>query len=89
MEILTEIFDYLPISTIIDGKIFFIHVGLSPTIDTIDEIRNIDKKQEVPHETQYVIYYGVTQIKNKKDSVLVLGGLGIYLGRMWLKLLNN
>ena len=34
----TEIFDYLPISAIIDGRIFCIHGGLSPTIDTIDEI---------------------------------------------------
>ena len=46
----TEIFDYLPISGIIDEKIFCIHGGLSPTIDTIDEIRNIDRKQEVPHD---------------------------------------
>ena len=46
----TEIFDYLPIGAIIDEKIFCIHGGLSPTIDTIDEIRNIDRKQEVPHD---------------------------------------
>ena len=46
----TEIFDYLPISAIIDGKIFCIHGGLSPNIDTIEEIRNIDRKQEVPHD---------------------------------------
>ena len=46
----TEIFDYLPISAIIDENIFCIHGGLSPTIDTIDEIRNIDRKHEVPHD---------------------------------------
>ena len=46
----TEIFDYLPISAIIDDRIFCIHGGLSPNIDTIDEIRIIDRKQEVPHD---------------------------------------
>ena len=46
----TEIFDYLPIGAIINKKIFCIHGGLSPTIDTIDEIQNIDRKQEVPHD---------------------------------------
>ena len=46
----TEIFDYLPISVIIDGKIFFIHGGLSPTVGTGDEIRNICGKQEVLHD---------------------------------------
>jgi len=44
-----EIFDYLSLSAIIDDKIFCVHGGLSPTISTIDQIRTIDRKQEVPH----------------------------------------
>ena len=46
----TEIFDYLSLASIIDGKIFCVHGGLSTSINTIDEIRNIDRKQEVPHD---------------------------------------
>lgn len=43
----TEIFDYLSLSAIIDGRIFCVHGGLSPSIQTLDQIRTIDRKQEV------------------------------------------
>merc|ERR1711935_1103114 len=46
----TEIFDYLSLAAIIDNKIFCVHGGLSPSINTLDEIRSIDRKQEVPHD---------------------------------------
>lgn len=46
----TEIFDYLSLSALIDGRIFCVHGGLSPAINTLDQIRLIDRKQEVPHE---------------------------------------
>jgi len=46
----TEIFDYLSLSSIIEEKIFCVHGGLSPSINTLDQIRIIDRKQEVPHD---------------------------------------
>eukprot|EP00347_Sterkiella_histriomuscorum_P000279 403376488 len=46
----TEIFDYLALAAIIDNKIFCVHGGLSPSISTLDEIRTLDRKQEVPHD---------------------------------------
>lgn len=46
----TEIFDYLSLSAIIDDKVFCVHGGLSPAINTLDQIRAIDRKQEVPHD---------------------------------------
>ncbi|KOB71998.1 Serine/threonine-protein phosphatase [Operophtera brumata] len=45
-----EIFDYLSLSAIIDGRIFCVHGGLSLSIQTLDQIRTIDRKQEVPHD---------------------------------------
>ncbi|CAE7466869.1 ppp4c [Symbiodinium sp. KB8] len=46
----TEIFDFLSLSAIIADKIFCVHGGLSPSINTLDQIRIIDRKQEVPHD---------------------------------------
>jgi len=46
----TEIFDYLSLSSIVEDKIFCVHGGLSPSINTLDPIRVIDRKQEVPHD---------------------------------------
>ena len=34
----------------IDNKIFCVHGGLSPSVQTIDQIRVINRKQEVPHD---------------------------------------
>ena len=46
----TDIFDYLSLSALIDNRILCVHGGLSPTITTVDQIRTIDRKQEVPHD---------------------------------------
>jgi len=46
----TDVFDYLSLAAIIEDKVFCVHGGLSPTIKTIDDIRSIDRRQEVPHD---------------------------------------
>ncbi|KAI8614085.1 Metallo-dependent phosphatase-like protein [Chytriomyces sp. MP71] len=45
-----DIFDYLSLSAIIDDRVFCVHGGLSPSINTLDQVRVIDRKQEVPHD---------------------------------------
>lgn len=46
----TDIFDYLSLAAVIEDRIFCVHGGLSPSIKTLDDIRAIDRKQEVPHD---------------------------------------
>lgn len=45
-----EVFDYLSLGAIVNQSVFCVHGGLSPDVMTIDEIRSVDRKQEVPHE---------------------------------------
>jgi len=46
----TNMFDYLPVSAVIESRIFTPHGGLSPSVKTIDDINLLDRVQEVPHE---------------------------------------
>lgn len=44
----TDAFDFLPLTALVDNKIFCLHGGLSPTIDSLDHIRQLERNQEVP-----------------------------------------
>uniref|UniRef100_A0A7S3J9F5 Serine/threonine-protein phosphatase n=1 Tax=Euplotes harpa TaxID=151035 RepID=A0A7S3J9F5_9SPIT len=46
----TELFDYLPLTSVVEDQIFCLHGGLSPSIDTLDQVKQLDRVQEVPHE---------------------------------------
>jgi len=46
----TDLFDYLPLTAIVENQFFCLHGGLSPSIDTLDHVRQLDRIQEVPHE---------------------------------------
>lgn len=46
----TDLFDYLPLTAVVESKIFCLHGGLSPSLDSLDQIRALDRVQEVPHE---------------------------------------
>jgi len=47
-KLFTDLFDYLPLTALIENKIFCLHGGLSPSIDTLDHIRALDRIEEIP-----------------------------------------
>ena len=49
-RLFTDLFDHLPLSALVEGKIFCLHAGLSPSLDTLDHIRELDRVAEIPHE---------------------------------------
>jgi serine/threonine-protein phosphatase 6 catalytic subunit len=46
----TEVFDYFALASVVDGSILCVHGGLSPVISTLDQIRLLERNQEIPHE---------------------------------------
>eukprot|EP00824_Muranothrix_gubernata_P019924 TRINITY_DN40108_c0_g1_i1.p1 TRINITY_DN40108_c0_g1~~TRINITY_DN40108_c0_g1_i1.p1 ORF type:complete len:322 (+),score=60.13 TRINITY_DN40108_c0_g1_i1:118-966(+) len=46
----TELFDYLTIAALIEGRILCVHGGLCPDVVTLDQMRTIGRKLEIPHE---------------------------------------
>mmetsp|Transcript_925 Transcript_925/g.2643 ORF Transcript_925/g.2643 Transcript_925/m.2643 type:complete len:308 (+) Transcript_925:137-1060(+) len=46
----TDLFDYLPLAAVVDDRLFCPHGGLSPSLDTVDQILALDRNHEVPHE---------------------------------------
>ncbi|XP_076459376.1 serine/threonine-protein phosphatase 2A catalytic subunit beta isoform-like [Babylonia areolata] len=45
-----EVCDHMPITALVGGKVFCMHGGLSPSIDTLDHVRSLDRIQEAPFE---------------------------------------
>lgn len=45
-----QVFDYMTLGAIVDGKILCVHGGLSPEIRTLDQVRIVARAQEIPHE---------------------------------------
>jgi len=48
-----EVFDCLNVAAVVEDRILCVHGGLSPDIKTIDQMRIIDRRQEIPHEGSF------------------------------------
>lgn len=44
----TNLFDYIPMTAVVENQIFCLHGGLSPDIKTLNDIRDLPRVQEVP-----------------------------------------
>ena len=47
---LCEVFDTMPLACIINERLFCIHGGLSPNLNHIDDIKNINRFIDIPHK---------------------------------------
>eukprot|EP00588_Corethron_pennatum_P018263 CAMPEP_0194304864 /NCGR_PEP_ID=MMETSP0171-20130528/2460_1 /TAXON_ID=218684 /ORGANISM="Corethron pennatum, Strain L29A3" /LENGTH=377 /DNA_ID=CAMNT_0039056235 /DNA_START=289 /DNA_END=1422 /DNA_ORIENTATION=+ len=45
-----EVFDCFNLAAVVDGRVLCVHGGLSPDVRTLDQMRAIDRQQEIPHE---------------------------------------
>eukprot|EP00958_Prasinococcus_capsulatus_P019530 scaffold2419_cov362-Prasinococcus_capsulatus_cf.AAC.2 len=52
-QYLTDVFDCLPLTAVVENQVFCPHAGISPSLDTLNHILDIDRFQEVPHEGRW------------------------------------
>ena len=45
-----QVFDVITLSCMVEDHVFCVHGGLSPSLDTFNDIRSINRVQEVPHD---------------------------------------
>jgi serine/threonine-protein phosphatase PP1 catalytic subunit len=47
-KMFTDMFNWMPVAAIIDDKIFCVHGGLSPELNTVDQLLKLSRPTEVP-----------------------------------------
>jgi serine/threonine-protein phosphatase PPG1 len=46
----TSMFDFLPLAAVVGGTLLAVHGGLSPSVNTLDQLRILNRFGEIPHE---------------------------------------
>jgi hypothetical protein len=67
----TEVFDYFSLAAVIDGRVLCVHGGLSPRIVTLDQIRLLERNQEIPHEGQRNTQHRNGKKRTKSNDLLM------------------
>lgn len=75
-----DMFDYLTISVVIDDCIFGIHGGLSPAVQSLDQIRVLDRFKEIPHEGPIADIMWSDPDADKSDFCMSPRGAGYTFG---------
>ena len=46
----SDVFNYLTLAALVDGQVLCLHGGISPALQTLDDLRAVDRFREVPHD---------------------------------------
>jgi len=56
----TEMFNWMPVAALVDDKIFCVHGGLSPELNSIDQVMKLIRPTEIP--SSGIKYYNLFKI---------------------------
>lgn len=77
---ITDMFDYLPIAAVIGGRILAVHGGLSPSLNTLDQLRVLNRFAEIPHEGPIADIYWSDPDPEKEGFTVSPRGAGYVFG---------
>jgi len=77
----TDAFDYFPIAALIENNIFCVHGGLSPSIHSIDGVKEISRIQEIPHEGPFADLMWSDPDQDRSGFSLSSRGAGFMFGK--------
>ncbi|GIQ89582.1 hypothetical protein KIPB_012086, partial [Kipferlia bialata] len=49
-NLFTSVFDALPLAAVVQDSVFAVHGGLSPSVETVDQLLELDRHKDIPHE---------------------------------------
>jgi serine/threonine-protein phosphatase 4 catalytic subunit len=85
----TDIFDYFQLAAVIEGTVFCVHGGLSPNVQTLDDIRKIERKQEVPRDGPMSDILWSDPDLDTKNFQMSPRGAGFFFGEEEVKKFNH
>lgn len=87
----TNLFDYIPLTAVVEGQIFCMHGGLSPSAKTLDDIRALPRVQQIPEKGAGcdLVWSDPDDIQGYKESPrgagFIFGNVNLLLLRILLK----
>lgn len=76
----TSMFDYLPIAAVVGGRLLAVHGGLSPSVNTLDQLRVLNRFGEIPHEGPIADIFWSDPDPEKEGFVVSPRGAGYVFG---------
>merc|ERR1712170_180309 len=80
-EYFTDMFDFLPIAALIQNTVFAVHGGLSPNVETLSEISEINRFQEIPQEGAFIDLMWSDPDPDSVGFSVSPRGAGFYFGK--------
>ena len=76
----TSLFDYLPLAAVVGGTLLAVHGGLSPSINTLDQLRILNRFNEIPHEGPIADIFWSDPDPEKEGWIVSPRGAGYIFG---------
>lgn len=76
----TSLFDFLPLAALVGNRLFAVHGGLSPSINTVDQLKVLNRFGEIPHEGPIADIFWSDPDPEKEGFVVSPRGAGYIFG---------